>query len=124
MEEERTCENCKHVEKKFEEEPCRECFLGFNKWEPMERPRRRTRTTVEQVKRPKPLPMPACSYEKDSSIIPESIRVSFSNGTTVVYTIKVEQPKPQMMEESIEITKWWRKGVPVKERRRRTRTKL
>ena len=39
---------------------------------------------------PKPMPM----YERDSSEYPEMIRVSFSDGSTAVYELRVEQPAP------------------------------
>ena len=42
----------------------------------------------------KPLP----HYDREDSMIPERIRVSFSNGKTAVYDLHVEQPAPVIME--------------------------
>ena len=64
---------------------------------------------------PKPMPM----YERDSSEYPELIRVSFSDGSTAVYELRVEQPAPVIIE-NIKIIRKWKQGyVNHPERRRR-----
>ena len=64
---------------------------------------------------PKPMPM----YERDSSEYPEMIRVSFSDGHTAVYELRVEQPAPVIIE-NIKIIRKWKQGyVNQPERRRR-----
>ena len=64
---------------------------------------------------PKPMPM----YERDSSEYPEMIRVSFSDGSTAVYELRVEQPAPVIIE-NIKIIRKWKQGyVNQPERRRR-----
>ena len=64
---------------------------------------------------PKPMPM----YERDSSEYPEMIRVSFSDGRTAVYELRVEQPAPVIIE-NIKIIRKWKQGyVNQPERRRR-----
>ena len=66
---------------------------------------------------PKPMPM----YERDSSEYPEMIRVSFSDGSTAVYELRVEQPAPVIIE-NIKIIRKWKQGyVNQPERRRRRR---
>ena len=72
-------------------------------------------------KRPEILPEIVSHYERDSSRIPDQIRVSFSDGSTAVYEIKVEQPAPQFLE-SIRIIRKWKQGyVNQPARRRRNR---
>ena len=64
---------------------------------------------------PKPMPM----YERDSSEYPELIRVSFSDGSTAVYELRMEQPAPVIIE-NIKIIRKWKQGyVNQPERRRR-----
>ena len=64
---------------------------------------------------PKPMPM----YEHDFSEIPERIRVSFNDGRTAVYKLRVEQPAPVIIE-NIKIIRKWKQGyVNQPERRRR-----
>ena len=66
---------------------------------------------------PKPMPM----YEHVYSQIPERIRVSFSDGSTAVYELRVEQPAPVIIE-NIKIIRKWKQGyVNQPERRRRRR---
>ena len=66
---------------------------------------------------PKLMPM----YERDSSEYPEMIRVSFSDGSTAVYELRVEQPAPVIIE-NIKIIRKWKQGyVNQPERRRRRR---
>ena len=78
------------------------------------------RTLVEHNK-PTILPKPMPMYERDSSEYPEMIRVSFSDGSTAVYELRVEQPAPVIIE-NIKIIRKWKQGyVNQPERRRRRR---
>ena len=74
---------------------------------------------LEKHNRPTILPKPMPMYEHDFSEIPERIRVSFSDGSTAVYELRVEQPAPVIIE-NIKIIRKWKQGyVNQPERRRR-----
>ena len=108
------CETCRHRYKRKDQEPCKECRTetGFN-WEPKEE---------KKDNRPKPLPLPVYNYERESSRIPDSVRVCFDDGTTAVYSLNVDQPKPLVMESIRIIRKWRSEGYQyVPQRRRRSR---
>ena len=76
------------------------------------------RILVEHNK-PTILPKPMPNYEHDCSIYPDQIRVSFSDGHTAVYELRVEQPAPVIIE-NIKIIRKWKQGyVNQPERRRR-----
>jgi hypothetical protein len=70
--------------------------------------------------RPEMLPKIAPYFEMDESRYPETIRVSFSDGHTAIYQLKVEQPHP-MIVENIRIIRKWKTGyqAPAERRRRR-----
>ena len=71
--------------------------------------------------RPKPLPGTVPYYERESSRIPEMVRIAFSDGTTAVYELRVEQPAPQIIE-NIRIIRKWKQGYvnqPMRRRRNR-----
>jgi hypothetical protein len=60
-------------------------------------------------------------YEHESSKYPEQIRVSFADGHTAVYDLRVDQPAPQIVE-SIKIIRRMRQGYvnqPMRRRRNR-----
>ena len=46
---------------------------------------------------PDPLPAMTAYYEYDFSRHPDSIRMSFEDGTTVIYDIRRDQPHPLVM---------------------------
>lgn len=57
--------------------------------------------TIEEAKerwRPEMLPEPVPYYEYDWSEHPDSVRISFSDGSTAIYDIRVKQPHPIIME--------------------------
>ena len=57
--------------------------------------------TIEEAKerwRPEMLPEAVPYYEHDWSVHPDAIRVSFSDGSTAIYDIRVEQPHPIILE--------------------------
>ena len=58
-------------------------------------------------------------FDHECSRIPDRIRVSFEDGTTAVYELKIEQPHP-IIAENIKIIRKWKQGyVNQPERRRR-----
>lgn len=62
------------------------------------------------------------NYEHESSLYPESVRVSFGDGKTIIYDRRIEQPAP-IFEENIRIIRKWKQGYVNKpQRRRRNRT--
>lgn len=113
------CETCRHRHKRKDQEPCKGCCteIGIN-WEPKEwEPKEE-----KKENRPKPLPLPVYNYERDSSRIPDSVRVCFDDGTTAVYPLRVDQPKPLVMESIRIIRKWRSEGYQyMPPRRRRSR---
>lgn len=75
------------------------------------------------MNRPEMMDKPLPNYRSEESKYPEQIRISFNDGVTAVYDIRVEQPAPQIME-SIRIIRKWKNGYinqPMR-RRRRNRT--
>lgn len=68
----------------------------------MERPRRRRRFRGFRatVTRPALLPGLVTYYRSRFSKIPDSVRVSFGNGTTAVYDLHVQQPAPVIWKHS------------------------
>ena len=54
-----------------------------------------TKRTVRN--RPHMLPQAAACYDRDLSRYPDHIRVSFDDGSTLVYDLRVDHPAPQLM---------------------------
>ena len=75
----------------------------------------------EMPERPEMLQKAKPNYDHDFSMYPESIRVSFSDGRTVIYDRRIEQPAPVIME-NIRIIRKWKQGYVNKPMRRRNRT--
>ena len=70
-------------------------------------------------KRPEILDKVMPIYDRDISKHPDSIRVSFEDGSTAVYDIRMEQPHLIILE-NIEIIRKWNHGyLPEPEKRRR-----
>lgn len=68
------------------------------------------------------LSMAVPKYEHEYSKYPEQIRVSFADGHTAVYDMRVDQPHPVIVE-NIKIIRKWKQGyVNQPQRRRRNRT--
>ena len=100
------CDTCRHRGKHMVTPPCVDCKNGEH-W--------------EKEKRPAILPKPVPVYEYDYSEYPELIRVSFSDGSTAVYQLRIEQPAPVIVE-NIRIIRKWKQGyVNQPERRRKNR---
>ena len=70
------------------------------------------------VKRPDPLPEVAPYYDHDFSVHPDRVRVSFSDGSTAIYDIRIDQPAPVIME-NIRMIRKWKQGYVNKPARRR-----
>ena len=71
-----------------------------------------------KAKRPELLDKALPIYEHDTSKYPDSIRVSFADGSTAVYDIHVDQPHPACIE-SITIIRKWNNGYNNQPMRRR-----
>ena len=71
--------------------------------------------------RPNLLKIAVPMYEHEWSKYPEKVRISFEDGTTMVYDIHTEQPAPVIVE-NIKIIRKWKQGYinqPARRRRRR-----
>ena len=73
---------------------------------------------IKIEKRPQMLPEPLPIYEHTYSEIPEKVRISFTNGTSAIYELRVEQPAPIIME-NIRIIRKWKTGYQAPKRRER-----
>lgn len=69
--------------------------------------------------RPKPLPNPILLYDHEGKY-PYSMRVSFDDGTTAIYDLRIEQPHP-IIERNCEIIRKWKQGYNNQPSRRRRR---
>ena len=114
----RICGSCKFKNKHINEEPCIHCKNGLGTddgWEQCEE-------QIKIEKRPMILPEPLPIYEHVDSEIPERIRISFTNGTSAVYDLHVDQPAPQVIE-SIKIIRRMKQGYinqpPMRRRNRK-----
>lgn len=70
--------------------------------------------------RPEPLPEVVPYYDHEFSKHPDHIRVSFADGSTAVYDIRLDQPHPVIVE-NIRIIRKWKQGYVNKPARRRRR---
>ena len=61
---------------------------------------------------------PVMYYEREDSRIPERIRISFTDGTTAVYTLHTDMPG-ELMYENIRIIREWNRQDGRRRRRRR-----
>ena len=116
------CDTCKHKGIHPAKIPCLDCDDGDN-YEKHDETFQEfmIRKGKEEEKRPKMLPNPAPNYERDSSKYPDSVRISFKDGHTAVYDIRIEQPAPVIIE-NIKIIRKWKQGYVNKPMRRRNRT--
>ena len=74
----------------------------------------------EKEKRPKMLPENVSYYDHEFSRLPDRIRVSFEDGSTAIYELRVEQPAPVIIE-NIKIIRKWKQGYVNQPMRRRYR---
>ena len=104
----KSCYTCKHGEKRAYDEPCRTCLekAEWGKWEPGD------------TWRPEMLPEVVTQYESEYSTKPDSIRVSFVDGSTEIYDRRLRQPEPTIIR-NIEIIQGWNTGYQYQPKRRR-----
>ncbi len=69
-------------------------------------------------KRPKALDKVVPIYDHDYSVLPDHIRVLFSDGKTAVYDIHLTQPAPVIVQ-NIKMIRKWKQGYVNQPRRRR-----
>ena len=77
--------------------------------------------TIEEAKerwRPAMMPEAVPYYEHDWSVHPDTVRISFSDGSTAVYDIRVDQPHPVILE-NIRIIRRMKQGYVNNPARRR-----
>lgn len=70
--------------------------------------------------RPEPLAEVVPYYDHDFSKHPDHIRVSFADGSTAVYDLRMDQPHP-IITENIRIIRKWKQGYVNQPARRRRR---
>lgn len=70
------------------------------------------------MERPELLPEPVPYYNHDFSVHPDSIRVSFGDGSTAVYDLRHDQPHPVIME-NIRLIRKMKQGYVNQPARRR-----
>ena len=70
------------------------------------------------MKRPNVLPGIVAYYDYDFSMIPDRVRVKFSDGKTAVYELSRQQPAPVIME-NIKIIRKWKNGYVNQPARRK-----
>lgn len=69
---------------------------------------------------PKILPGTVSYYDHEGSVYPDRIRISFSDGHTAIYDIRVEQPAPVIVQ-NIRIIRKWKQGYNNQPMRRRAK---
>lgn len=94
------CKMCQYYETRKNEKPCSNCGDGKN-WEPI---------WDMEIKRPEMLPEVVAKYDTDASEKPDSIRVSFADGSTEIYERRIQQPAPQILK-SIRIVRSMKKQI-------------
>lgn len=67
--------------------------------------------------RPEMLEKPVAIYDWEDNDYPDRLRVSFSNGRTVIYDRRIVQPAPQIAEANETIRKWHRQDYQRRRRR-------
>ena len=75
---------------------------------------------LEKNMRPEILPKPVPEYKHEFSKHPESVRLSFDDGSTAIYDLRVEQPAPVILE-NIKIIRRMKQGYVNQPPRRRGR---
>lgn len=128
------CEDCLYEGRDAFDEPCKSCIAPLidnkkNCWKPKEETKaadaeepEEKKSVVEKLikleKRPEMLAIPVPIYEHTDSEIPEKVRISFTNGTSYIYTQQVTQPAPQLIT-CIEIIRKWEHDAKHERRRNR-----
>ena len=70
------------------------------------------------LKRPEMLAGVVGYYDRDASVYPDRVRVSFMDGSTQIYELRTDQPHPVIMG-NIRIIRKWKQGYVNQPRRRR-----
>ncbi len=83
-----------------------------------ERPETLEEAIVRWTDRPEPLAEVVPYYDHDFSKHPDHIRVSFADGSTAVYDLRMDQPHP-IITENIRIIRKWKQGYVNQPARRR-----
>ena len=78
------------------------------------------RKEKEKMNKPEIVGKAAPYYEHAWSKHPDSVRISFSDGSTAVYDIRQDQPHPVIIE-NIRIIRKWKQGYVNQPARRRRR---
>jgi hypothetical protein len=113
------CKTCLYYGTKPKDEPCADCYDGRNWEDYWEKYFESDEEKAE--KRPEMLPKPQGIYEHSFSRLPERIRVSFRDGSTAVYDLRVNQPAPVIVE-NVKIIRKWKTGYvnqPLRRRRKK-----
>lgn len=82
------------------------------------RPETLEEAIVRWTDRPEPLAEVVPYYEHEFSKHPDHIRVSFADGSTAVYDLRMDQPHP-IITENIRIIRKWKQGYVNQPARRR-----
>ena len=82
------------------------------------RPETLEEAIVRWTDRPEPLAEVVPYYDHEFSKHPDHIRVSFADGSTAVYDLRMDQPHP-IITENIRIIRKWKQGYVNKPARRR-----
>ena len=82
------------------------------------RPETLEEAIVRWTDRPEPLAEVVPYYDHDFSKHPDHIRVSFADGSTAVYDLRMDQPHP-IITENIRIIRKWKQGYVNQPARRR-----
>lgn len=75
---------------------------------------------TEMEKKPKILPEMVSCYDNVINKYPDRIRISFDDGHTAIYEIRVEQPAPVIVQ-NIRIIRKWKQGYNNQPMRRRAK---
>lgn len=82
------------------------------------RPETLEEAIVRWTDRPEPLAEVVPYYDHEFSKHPDHIRVSFADGSTAVYDLRMDQPHP-IITENIRIIRKWKQGYVNQPARRR-----
>lgn len=73
------------------------------------------------MNRPEILDKPVLTYAAEDSIHPDQLRLSFSDGSTAIYDLRIELPHPAMARNHEIMAKWSNKGYKNQQMQTRRR---
>ena len=73
------------------------------------------------MNRPEILDKPVLTYATADSIHPDQVRLSFSDGSTAIYDLRIELPHPAMVRNHEIMAKWSNKGYKNQQMQTRRR---